>query len=69
VSWRAICERMFKRGPDSFSQSERETIRNAIEEAYAAGAASALRHPEPARALAAPPDEDVARLINGLVEA
>jgi hypothetical protein len=27
------------------------------------------RHPEPARALAAPPDEDVARLINGLVEA
>jgi hypothetical protein len=25
--------------------------------------------PEPARALAAPPDEDVARLINGLVEA
>jgi hypothetical protein len=40
VGWRAIYERLFEKGPESFSQGERETIRDAIEEAWAAGAAA-----------------------------
>jgi hypothetical protein len=39
-SWRAIYERLFEKGPDSFSKGERETIRAAIKEAWNAGAAA-----------------------------
>ena len=46
TTWKAIYERLFERGPDSFSRPERETIRAAIEEAWNAGVVS--RPPAPA---------------------
>jgi hypothetical protein len=48
VGWRAIYERLFEKGPESFSQGERETIRDAIEEAWAAGAAASPSREAPA---------------------
>jgi hypothetical protein len=51
MTWREIYERTFERGPESFSRSERETIREAIEAAWSAGAAAA-RAPLPSPGLA-----------------
>jgi hypothetical protein len=48
ASWRAIYERLFEKGPDSFSRPERETIRDAIEEAWNAGAAASPSREAPA---------------------
>jgi hypothetical protein len=56
ASWRAIYERLFEKGPDSFSLPERETIRAAIEEAWNAGAAASPSREAPAS------DRDLARL-------
>jgi hypothetical protein len=53
ASWRAIYERLFEKGPDSFSQPERETIRDAIEEAWNAGAAASPSRPDEREALIA----------------
>jgi hypothetical protein len=65
ASWRAIYERLFEKGPDSFSRPERETIRDAIEEAWNAGAAASPSREAPGDT----PDfrEEVARIWAGAV--